>query len=262
MLNDKLNRARLGVAFGVARVGIVILAAGQGKRLNCADKPKVMCEIGGRPMISYAVSTLQNLGFQKDQICLVVGFKKERIMEYFQDKVSYAIQEEQLGTGHAAYVGMKSLPARIEQVLVMGGDDGAFYRENTLLDFIEQHLKNNCMVSVLSVAINDPASFGRIVRDENGIRIIEKEYLTEEQKKIREVNTGTYIFDRKWFEAMFPRMPKMRKLGEYGMNPALTMAQEENKKIQVIKLKDNSEWFGVNTPAELAEADRRKLTEY
>lgn len=240
------------------KVGVVVLAAGKGTRLNCLDKAKVMLEIGGKPILSYTIETLKKIGFSKEQISVVIGFKREQIVDYFKDEVSYAVQEEQLGTGHAAYVGIKSLPPSIEQVLVMGGDDGAFYNSDTILDFIKKHLENNCTVSIVSAIVKDPASFGRIINDESGIKIIEKEYTTDEQKKICEVNTATYMFDRKWFESMFPNMPKMRKLGEYGMNPAITIAQDEGRKVQVIQLQNSNEWFGINTLAELEEADKRK----
>ncbi|MBI2037913.1 MAG: NTP transferase domain-containing protein [Candidatus Magasanikbacteria bacterium] len=248
MLNSKLSK-----------VGAVIMAAGKGTRLNCTDKPKVMCEIGGKPIVSYVVDTLRQIGFKKEQICLVVGFKKEKIEEYLKDKVSYAVQEQQLGTGHAAYTGMINLPGNITEVLVMGGDDSAFYSAETILDLISRHERNKATVSVLSVELDEPSLFGRIVKYDDGrVEIIEKEYLTEEQKKIKEINAGTYVFNRSWFENMFPRMPKMKKLGEFGINPSVTMAQKEGKKIQVVKLQDNQEWFGVNTPAELEEADKRK----
>lgn len=246
------------MSLNLSKIGVIILAAGKGTRLNCLDKPKVMLEIGDKPIVSYVVDTLKEIGFKKEQICLVVGFKKEQVVDYFKDEVSYAIQEEQLGTGHAAYVGIKNLSTDLDQVLVMGGDDGAFYTKETILNLLEKHLENNCTVSVLSAVIKDPASFGRIVNDESGIKVIEKEYLTEDQKNIHEVNVGTYVFDRKWFEAMFPNMPKMKKLGEYGMNPAITMAQEENKKVQVIKLVNSDEWHGVNTVEELKLADKLK----
>jgi len=259
MLNSNLNNARLGVAFGEARVGVVILSAGKGKRLNCADKPKVMCEIGGRPIISYIVATLKKCGLAKENIYLVVGFHKEKVEEFFGGKVSYVEQTELKGTAHAAFVGMQKLPNDVETVLVINGDDSAFYSGATILDLLEQHQKSKATVSVLSVELDDPSLYGRIIKHDNGrIEIIEKEYLTDEQKKIREVSTGTFCFNRKWFEEMFPNMPPLKKLGEYGLPVALAMANAENKKVQVIKLKDNSEWFGVNTPEELEEADRRK----
>ena len=242
----------------LSKIGVVILAAGKGTRLNCTDKPKVMLDIGGRPIVSYIVETLKQIGFTKEQICLVVGFEKEKIIDCFKNEVSYAVQEEQLGTGHAAYTGMVALPKNIEQVLVMGGDDGAFYKKETLENLISQHLENNCVLTLLTAQLLNPGSFGRVVHDAGMVMVVEKEYLTEEQKNTKEVNTGTYIFDRQWFEDMFPRMPKMKKLGEYGMNPAITMAQEEGRKIQVIKLVDNNEWHGINTLEELELADKLK----
>lgn len=246
------------MSLDLSKVGVVIMAAGKGTRLNCTDKPKVMLEIGGRPIVSYAVSTIQSLGFAPEQICLVVGFKKEQVEDYFQDKVNYALQEEQLGTAHAAYVGMKNLPPGIEYVLVMGGDDGAFYQAKTIENLIEKHLQNNCTITLLSAEVTDPASFGRVVHTENAVKIIEKEYLTPEQKEVKEVNTGTYIFDRFWYESIFPAMPKMQKLGEFGINPSVSIAQEQNKKVQVVKLADNNEWHGINTIAELELANKLK----
>lgn len=246
------------MSLNLSKIAVVILAAGKGTRLNCTDKPKVMLEIGGRPIVSYIVETLQKVGFKPEQICLVVGFKKEQIQNYFKDTVSYAVQEDQLGTAHAAYVGIKSLPKEIEQVVVMGGDDGAFYTPSTILNLIEQHLKNECSLTLLTAIVNDSASFGRVVRDQNGVKVIEKEYITTEQKNIKEVNTGTYVFDRVWYENIFPSMPKLSKLGEYGLNVSLVMAQEQNKKVQVIALEDSNEWHGINTLEELELADKLK----
>lgn len=242
----------------LSKVGAVIMSAGKGTRLNCTDKPKVMLEIAGKPIVSYAVSTLQSVGFKKEQICLVVGFKKEQVQDYFKNNVSYAIQDQQLGTAHAAYVGMKILPKEIEQVLVMGGDDGAFYTARTLENLIFEHLKNDCTISLLSATVADAASFGRVVHADNGVKVVEKEYLTAEQKNINEVNIGTYIFNRVWYENIFPNLPKMEKLGEFGINPAISIAQEQNKKVQVIKLSDNNEWHGINTLEELRLADKLK----
>jgi bifunctional UDP-N-acetylglucosamine pyrophosphorylase/glucosamine-1-phosphate N-acetyltransferase len=241
------------------KVGVVILAAGKGTRLNCTDKPKVMCEIGGQPIASYIVATLKKCGFTPENIFLVVGFHQEKIMEYFGDEVSYVTQEELKGTAHAAYTGMKQLPENVNTVLVLNGDDSAFYSEDSLLDFISEHKKNKAVLSVLSAEMQTPVSLGRIVRHAGGhIEIIEKEYLTEEQKKLKEISTGTFCLDRNWFETIFPSMPLLRKLGEYGLPTALAMAIAEGKKVQVIKLKNSSEWFGVNTPDELVEANRRK----
>ncbi len=244
--------------FDLSKIGVVILSAGKGTRLNCTDKPKVMLEIGGKPIVSYTVNTLKQMGFGPKQICLVVGFKKEMIENYFNDQVSYVVQDELLGTAHAAFLGIKGLPTNIEQVLVLGGDDSAFYKSETLLDFIEQHINNHCVLSLLSAEVENPFQLGRVIRQNNKVEIIEKEYLTEEQKLIKEISTGTFVFDRKWYEEIFTRMPKLRKLGEYGLPTALAMARDEKQNFQVIKMSDPNQWHGVNTLEELDMADKIK----
>ena len=240
-------------------VGAVILAAGKGTRLKCVDLPKVMKEIGGRPMVSYIVDTLLSMGLSREQIVLVVGFCRDQVRNWFGDSVTYAIQEEQRGTAHAAYFGMKALPAHVKQVLVLGGDDSAFYRVQTLLDFLQKHQASGAVLSLLTANIDNPAGLGRIVRHADGaVEIIEKEYLTEEQKGIKEISTGTFCFDRAWFERIFPTMPQLRKLGEFGLPTALAMARAGQLTYHIYLLPDSAEWFGVNTPEELEEADKRK----
>ncbi|MDP2655949.1 MAG: NTP transferase domain-containing protein [bacterium] len=243
-------------------VGAVVLSAGKGTRLGVTDKPKVMYTIGEKPMVSFIVDTLILLGFSHKQICLVVGFGQQIVRDYFDDKVSYAIQEQQKGTAHAAYTGMKTLSPAVEHVLVVAGDDSAFYSADTIAHFISQHKKSRAVLSLLSVYTEHPEQLGRIVRRANGlIEIIEKEYVTEAQKNISEVSTGTFMFNRQWFETMYPHMPPLRRINEYGLPTSLSMAQSEGLSYQIISLKNPDEWFGVNTPEELKEADRRKSAE-
>ena len=239
-------------------VGVVILAAGKGTRLNCTDRPKVMLEIGGKPIVSYIVNTLEKMGLSKEQIVLVVGFKKEIVEDYFGDKVSYAEQTELLGTAHAAFTGIKKLPENIENVLVLAGDDSAFYTAETLEKFMSNHILGGNKVSLLTAKVENPFQLGRIVRRENGdVEIIEKEYLTEEQEKINEISTGTFCFDRYWYEDMFPTMPKLRKLGEYGLPTALAMVRDKKEKYDIVILENPQEWFGINTLEQLEEAKKR-----
>ncbi|MCF6277093.1 MAG: NTP transferase domain-containing protein [Candidatus Magasanikbacteria bacterium] len=240
------------------KVGVVILAGGRGARLNCTEIPKVMCPIGDKPIISYIVDTLFQIGFEKSSISLVVGFKREKVEEYFGEGFIYAHQKEQLGTGHAAYVGMQKLPKEIEIVLVLNGDDSAFYKKESLVNFIQSHLENNATISLLTTELDHPIGYGRVIRKNNSFKIIEKEYLTEEQEKVQEISTGTFVFDRFWYEGVFPNMPKMRAINEYGIPAAIMMARDENKKIQAVLLEDRKEWYGVNKPHELEEANKRK----
>ncbi len=241
------------------KVGAVILAAGKGTRLNHAELPKVMAPIGGRPILDYIITTLEKIGFSPERISVVVNHKKEKIKEFFKGRVCYAEQTELLGTAHAAFTGMRVLPSKVQTVLVMGGDDSAFYTEDTIVNLTKKHLAAETVLTLLTTMVNNPEQLGRIVRHEDGgVEIIEKEYLTPEQKLIKEISTGTFVFDRVWFEEIFPNMPQLRKLAEFGLPTALAMAREAGQKYQVIELKNPWEWFGVNTPDELVEANKRK----
>lgn len=240
-------------------IGAVVLAAGKGTRMGCTDIPKVMIELGGRPMVSYIVDTLESMGLGPEQIVLVVGFQKEKVKAYFGDRVTYAHQVEQQGTAHAAYVGMQALSDTCTDVLVLGGDDSAFYTKSSLESFVEAHVSQGMKLSLLSTEVVDPSQLGRVVRYPHGdIEVIEKEYVTPVQARINEISTGTFCFDRAWYIDMYPSMPPLRKLGEYGLPTALAMVREAALPYQVVKLENSAEWFGINTPEQHKEAERRK----
>lgn len=248
-----------------SNVGVVILAAGRGTRLGSTDKPKVMLEIGSKPIVSYIVDTLFALGFNKEQVVLVVGFCKETVQSYFGGRVSYAVQEEQLGTAHAAYIGMQALPSNIEYVLVINGDDSAFYKPATLKGFVNASLNNPAEATVLTAESNNP-DVGRIVITDKGqqrlVTIVEKEDLTEEQRSIRTISTGTFFIIKQWFLDNFSRIKKLKGLGELGLNSVFDLQNETGYPIRSFGLgyfqANDDEWFGINTTAELAEANERK----
>jgi len=242
-------------------IGVVVLSAGRGTRLDCTDKPKVMLEIGGKPIVSYVVKTLKEIGFSKEQTNLVVGYKAEKVKEYFGESVSYATQSEQLGTAHATLTGIKKLPKNIKQVLVLGGDDSAFYTKQALEKFLESHLNEKATVSLLVGEINsdiEKNQIGRIVKVENGYEIIEKENLGKDQFDLKEISTGTFVFDREWFEDNYKKIEKIKNLGEYGLPSMFSLVKEQGLKTNVVKLLNPNEWFGINTKEELEEASKRK----
>lgn len=237
---------------------VIVLAAGKGTRLGCTDRPKVMLELAGKPMVAYTVETLENLGLPPDRIVLVVGFCHEVVENYFGDRVTFAFQTEQKGTAHATMVGISKLPSEITNIVVMGGDDSAFYRPETLAELVAEHEASGAIATLLSVEVENPGAYGRVVRENNTVKVIEKEYTTDEQKNIKEVSTGTYCFDRAWFETMYPNLPVMKKLNEWVLPAAFAEVHKQGLKQDVVCMKDASEWFGVNTPEELAEAQKRK----
>lgn len=240
--------------------GVVILAAGQGKRLNCADLPKVLYKINGQPMISYILEELARGGLAKNQICLVVGFREELVREKIGPGYLYASQVERLGTAHAALTGERILPAGFNNFLVLNGDDSAFYKFASLKELIETHLKNGNDMTILTCEPDDPSGLGRVIRGSDGriAAVAEKENMTPELEKIKEINTNTFCFKRDWFKNHYGNLKPISGLGEYGLPSFVAEALASKAKFAAIKLKDSGEWFGINTPEQLAEADRRK----
>lgn len=254
------NQNSNGVKTELKNFGIVILAAGQGKRLNCAELPKVLYEIGGRPIISYILEELEKNGVEKKQICLVIGFKAELVKQTFGEGYIYASQTERLGTAHAAMTGETSLPENFTNFLVLNGDDSAFYKFNSLQELIEMHLKNDNDMSILTCEPDDPQGLGRVARGQGGkvVKIVEKENMTPDLEQIREINTNTFCFKRGWFKKHYLNLKLVPGLGEYGINTFVEEATGSGARFDAIILKNPNEWFGINTPEQLAEADRRK----
>ena len=171
------------------KIGIVILAGGKGTRLNCTDRPKVMLDLNGKPIVEYVVDTLRHMGFEDKQICLVVGFKYEVVEDYFGDSFVYALQEEQLGTGHAVMMAEDVMKDKFERIVVLYGDS-PFITEKSILEIIKNNIENKNIITMTSiVSPNYEAEnarffdFGRVVRNaENKIvNITEKKDCTEEQ---------------------------------------------------------------------------------
>lgn len=188
------------------KVGAVILAAGSGTRLNAgqpSEKPKVLHEILGKPMVSYTLDLLNNLNIE--EVVMVVGHQAEMVMNTFKDQVKFAFQEERKGTAHAAKIGEEKLPSDVTHLLIIQGDDSAFYKKNTLESFLKE--AKEYKVGFTTVRLDDPGQYGRIIRNENEEveRIVEKESLTDDQKNINEVNAATYFVERSWFNDLYPQ---------------------------------------------------------
>ncbi|MFA6171492.1 MAG: sugar phosphate nucleotidyltransferase [Patescibacteria group bacterium] len=240
--------------------GIIILAAGQGKRLGCTDKPKVLLEIGGWPMVSYILETLEKGGVPKENICLVVGLQAEKVKEKLGPGYIYAMQEEQLGTAHAAHTGEEALRENVKNFLVLNGDDSAFLKFETLEKFVSFHLDSKNDLTLLTCEVGDPSLLGRVARDKIGkLRaVIEKENLTAGVADTNEVSSGIYCFKREWFRNVFPDLKPILNLNEYGLPSFIDEAAKLKAKFDAMAMDNPSEWFGINTPEQLKEADRRK----
>ena len=161
-----------------------------------------------------------------------------------------------MGTGHAAATGLKKVPKNIKTVIVLNGDDSAFYKNETIKSVIRTHIQKKAVVTVVSLMKENPEGLGRFVRDKKGNleAVVEEKEATAKQKKIKEVNDGLYVFDRTWLSRNLSKIKKS-KAGEYYLVDLVKIALRQGRNVEVYKLKDVSQWQGVNTVKELEEAD-------
>ncbi|HEX7456029.1 MAG TPA: sugar phosphate nucleotidyltransferase [Candidatus Nanoarchaeia archaeon] len=235
----------------------VVLAAGKGTRLAAgrpSPMPKVLYEIAGRPLISYTLDVLKKVGL--DEIVIVVGHKAEDVKQAVGSGFKFAVQDKRLGTGHAARIGFTQVSERKKEILVINGDDSAFYKLETLQKIINKHVGRGDTVTFVTLKLENPTGLGRVIR-KNGkvVDIVEEKDATSTQKKIKEINDGVYVFNRSWLEKNLPLICRSR-VGEYYIVDLIRAAVAQGKKVGAFILEDSSEWRGVNTPQELARADR------
>ena len=236
----------------------VILAAGKGTRMNegaASPMPKVMYEINGKPIIEWSVELIRKSGIEK--VVLVVGYKKELIEDYFGDKVDYAVQEKQLGTGHAAAQARSVLEGQAESVIVFYGDN-PLYKPETVKKLIELFEAQKPTIAMLSVIFDDPDFwvFGRIIKNADGsvIDIVEQKDCTPEQRKIKECNPGFYIFNAEWFWQNCDKLETNNAQGEYYLTDMIRIAAKQNKKV-ICMPAEESEGRGINTPEQQKQAE-------
>ncbi len=232
----------------------IILAAGKGTRLNCKDIPKVMLSIAGIPMIDFSLDNIKKAGFKKPVV--VVGFQAEKVKKYLKNGVIYAYQPKRLGTAHATLAAESKIPRNIKDVLVVMGDDSAFYDPQTIIDLIELHRQKSPSITMLTVHKKDPKGLGRVIRDETGhvTGIIEEKLATPAERKIKEVNAACYVFKTSF---LWPALKKVKRnpTGEYFLPDLIQIANQEGRRVIAHKI-SSSQWKGINTPEQLLAAHK------
>ncbi len=230
----------------------VILAAGQGTRMKSA-LPKVLHPLAGRPLVYYAVATATEVTGAPP--VLVVGHGAGRVRAFLGDRARYAVQSEQLGTGHAVMQARELLQGQTDKVLVTYADM-PLLSEGTLRILCGSHEHSRATLSLLTVTTADPRGFGRVVRDSAGSvqAIVEEADCTPEQRTIRELNAGIYCFDAAWLWENLSRLTLSRK-GEYYLTDMVSTAVSQGKVVNVVECLDETEVLGINTRAHLAEAE-------
>jgi len=237
------------------RIKAVVLAAGKGTRLRSGDDdvPKVLRTACGKPLLRHVLEALSFI--DKSDVIIVVGYKKETVISRFEG-YAFAVQEEQLGTGHAVMSAGQELSGYAGSVLICCGDMPAVRRE-TYEALIKGHFMQGNDCTILTGTSEGALSYGRIIRDQNGgfQQIVEERDCTPDQLKITELNSGVYVFRAPLLLAALESLGRDNSQGEYYLTdvPAIMMADGAN--VGLIKRSLGDEIIGVNTIDQLRQAE-------
>lgn len=236
------------------RTACVILAAGLGTRMK-SRLPKVLHQVCGVPMLQHVIGTARKI--RPEKIIIVAGKHIELMRSSVDaDNVSFELQREAKGTGHALRCARRGLKNFRGVVVVLNGDTPLVSPE-TVRKLLSRHKKNANDLSVVSFIAGDPGSYGRIVRDESGhiASIIEKKDAVGVQKKINEVNSGMYAFSQRAL-SLVDGIPVNRKKGEYYLTDIVELSLSKGLRTSAYCLGSEKEFIGVNTKDELTRASR------
>jgi len=234
----------------------VILAAGKGTRMRSA-RAKVLHPLLGVPLLDHVVRAVQSVGV--DPITVVVGHQAEAVEAAFRGRgLAFARQEPPLGTGHAVLAARERIAVHPERTVLVLYGDLPLLRPETLGRLLDAHRSGGAAATLLSVVLDDPAEYGRIVREADGsVRaIVENKDASLEQKRIREINAGIYAFQPgRLLEALAQLRPQNAQ-GEYYLTDVIGLLRKAGKRVDVVTAPDSHEVLGVNSHSELAAAAR------
>lgn len=232
----------------------VILAAGKGTRMK-SDLPKVLHTIDGKCLVDYVIDAARDAG--AEEVCLVVGYKHEMVEAQIAHRdVAFALQPEQLGTGHAVKCAREFLGQDGYTMILFG--DTPLITSTTLKRLFEHHVAHQNAVTVLSAVVDDPTGYGRIIRDENGnfIKSVEHKDATEEERKSHEVNSGMFIFNTKQLVTVLDQIRPNNAQGEYYLPDTLLLLKEQGQRVDAFTLENPEDIAGVNDQEQLRAAEQ------
>lgn len=239
----------------------VILAAGKGTRMKSV-LPKVLHQVGGKPMVQHVLDAAKTAGALES--IAVVGFGAEQVEKVLGTKVRYALQQEQLGTGHAVMQTADILANFEGTVMVLCGDT-PLLQGQSLKKLYEEHVATEAAATVFTANMPEPFGYGRVIRDEKGqvVKIVEQKDANSQELLVHEVNTGIYCFKRAALFDALARITCNNKQGEYYLTDVLGIMAENGQKVWAVEAEDYQETLGINSRLQLAQAEkilrRRKL---
>jgi len=236
-------------------VAVIILAAGLGTRMK-SSKAKVLHEILGKPMVMYVVEVAKKIA--GDNVVLVIGYQAEKVRKVVSEQTNalFALQEEQLGTGHAVMCAIPQISSHVREVVILCGDV-PLLTEKTLTGLLEDHAKAGRDISLLAVEIENPKGYGRLLIDENKqlTGIVEEADASAEQKKLKIINAGIYCIKK---EILFDSLKKITSdnvKGEFYLTDIVEIGYRNKGTMGVLVGDDWRETVGVNTKQDLMTAE-------
>ncbi|MBP6884816.1 MAG: NTP transferase domain-containing protein [Candidatus Pacebacteria bacterium] len=238
------------------KTDVIILAGGYGKRMQ-SDLPKALVTLGGKALIEHVIGAVKGSGISENPI-IVVGQKRDELMKALGDGYRFAVQEEQLGTGHAVMSAMSYVKDECESVLVLYADH-PYVTSETIKKLSKLRKNEDATLVIATVQLPDFSgwynvfqSFGRIKRNENGevVGIVEAKDATEDEKKIQEVNPAYFCFEKKWLEESLSKIDNKNAQGEYYLTDLVKIAVSEKQKISTLKI-EAREALGTNSKEDL-----------
>lgn len=239
----------------MTKVAAIILAGGEGKRMKTKNVNKVVLPLANKQMILHSVGMLESLKIKP--VIVVVGFAKKSVIDVLGKKVTYIEQKKRLGTAHAVNCALKKIGQDISDVLVLNGDDSAFYKQETILALIKKHNESVATITFLTIELDNPTGLGRVIRgnSERVLAVVEDRDASEEQRKIKEINPACYIFELGFLHRNLRKIKKSEVSGEYYLTSLIDIAIKNNEKVEVLE-GGKLPWRGINTIEELKEAER------
>lgn len=232
----------------------VVLAAGQGSRMK-SKLYKVLHPVAGKPMVGHVIDQVEATG--ASEIVTIVGFGAEKVKDYLGNRTNYAIQEEQLGTGHAVIQAETHLKDKDGITLVICGDTPLLTAE-TLNNLFDYHQEKGAKATILTAHAQNPTGYGRVIRNEqNSVeKIVEQKDANEIEKLVQEVNTGTYCFDNRLLFETLSQVGNDNSQGEYYLPDVIEILKKQNEIVDAYKMGSEHDGLGVNDRVALSEASQ------
>ncbi len=234
-------------------ISAVILAAGKGVRMH-SQLPKVVHQAAGKPIVVHVTEAVRAAGVEK--VVIVIGHGRAEVEKLFPlGEVEFAVQEQQLGTGHALMQAMNKVQDD-DTIIILAGDT-PLLRAATIQSLLNYHLACGASATVLSTQVQDPYGYGRIVREKDGSlhSIVEEKDALEKEKKIKEINSGMYCMQVNDLSDCLTGLHANNQQGEYYLTEVLSILKHNNKKVEILQADAAEEIYGINDRIQLAQAE-------